>query len=320
MPNFFRNTSFADFLVILFLIMGLPCCEKHNSEERPIPKQSYNATDLSTQNKGGNEGSGISGGDSLNELFFVGRSEAEQTLIHLQTLEILPEFVPPRIHDWFFRYQKELLEDFRESPLLWVNYHGNSLDTCAATEKKRKATIQLSLHDCRHVNSTAQVVQLLFHELSHHFGADEELATELGILLQQIKEHIWPKETRIMSCQTAEIYHPDVHLCFEFIDFKEKGGIARDCENGFAQFMPGLLFAAPCPTTRQLAGCHFSRQENNTLDFSGAFSSYFLWFYQPTILRDLDERLCGDQTYIQICEGQRTLVQDFSVSECSSSD
>jgi hypothetical protein len=268
----------------------------------------------------GNEGSGVSGGDHLYQLFFEGRKMAEGKLARLVTLDRLPPLYPSHVEEWFFQFRNDLLSDFQGTEIFWIQEE-HPLKTCALTGNYQSAPIQLSLAGCKHIRTADEVVKLLFHELSHHFQANEELATELGVSLFDAHEHVWPAETRISSCQTADIFSPTDKLCFEFVDLKDAETVQKQCEEGWGTLSPGSWYRSACPQTNLLAGCHFTKESSNLpFQFANRFASYLLWFYKPTQLNRLEANLCGEQTYIQVCDDRKRLVPDFSENHCDASE
>lgn len=122
-------------------------------------------------NKSESEGSGSSGGDPVRGAFLDGKADATLAVLESKESDRL-QLASQVVSNWVEAHRQELAEDIRLSPHVWAEV---AASTCARTERKPKAEIQLSIPSCREaIKDKAAAAFLLIHESVHHLGVEDE--------------------------------------------------------------------------------------------------------------------------------------------------
>lgn len=111
------------------------------------------------------------GGDDL-RLRFLDAKEMAASIVEAIDDSTFPDDVSSETKAWILQNQKAWLADVRETKQIWSDQHGH--ETCAWTEFRPQAPIQLSFYKCGRVGDVSSIAFILLHESAHHLGIEDE--------------------------------------------------------------------------------------------------------------------------------------------------
>lgn len=142
------------------------------------------------------------GGDPLRFDFAEGKTQAIFILDNLSE-ESFDSTTSPEVRKYLLEYRGKLSADLAKSPLDWNAPESQA--TCAHTEFRQNAKVELSFSKCRaRIYSKEDAGKVLIHEASHHWGVeDETFADDVALAAYQAWEN--KKLSAIPFCQGQEM-------------------------------------------------------------------------------------------------------------------
>jgi hypothetical protein len=162
------------------------------------------------------------GGDDL-RLRFLDGQEMAASIIEAIDESSLGASASPAVKAWILENQTAWLEDLRASKHTWYDSHGH--ESCAWTEFKPLAPIQLSLNECSRVYGETSVAFIFLHESAHHLGiSDESMADNIA----KVAIDAWRKRTfttiplcrdqnNILADRIFGEWEPDIELTLKML-------------------------------------------------------------------------------------------------------